>query len=166
MSLLIVLALGPNKLSGTITEQVGQLRQLTELFVGPDKLSGTNTEQVGQLSLLTTLGLGASQLAGTITEQVGQLRQLISTRLGNQSVVRPGTITERVGQLRLLTTLTRKPFKSPWCTKQPSCSMGLRHQSAICGNHCCLGSGLLRGCSSSATGPGRSLCWLACQCRV
>ncbi|MBA0595724.1 hypothetical protein Gorai_012582, partial [Gossypium raimondii] len=64
-----------NNVSGTIPQEMGKLRSLSQLFLHENKLSG-NIPSMVNLSNLVKLYLGVNELPSSITEELGMLRSL------------------------------------------------------------------------------------------
>ncbi|MBA0720856.1 hypothetical protein Golax_008457, partial [Gossypium laxum] len=64
-----------NNVSGTIPQEMGKLRSLSQLFLHENKHSG-NIPSMGHLSNLVKLYLGVNELPSSITEELGMLRSL------------------------------------------------------------------------------------------
>ncbi|MBA0837170.1 hypothetical protein Goarm_009349 [Gossypium armourianum] len=64
-----------NNVSGTIPQEMGKIRSLSQLFLHENKLSG-NIPSMGNLSNLVKLYLGVNELPSSITEELGMLRSL------------------------------------------------------------------------------------------
>ncbi|XP_057471545.1 receptor-like protein EIX2 [Actinidia eriantha] len=62
-----VLNLEGNKLSGAISESIGQCSSLIRLLLGNNSLNGTVTESIGRLSKLEHLDLSQNMLSGSIS---------------------------------------------------------------------------------------------------
>jgi len=85
-------------LTGTITTQLGQLRNLESLFIGGNKLVGTIPSEIGNLVNLTTLALHVNALSGPIPEQISQCTKLERLFLDENSF--NGTIPLLLGELK------------------------------------------------------------------
>ena len=116
------LGLGSNKLiSGSIPSEIGNCRNLKNLFLDNNKLEGSIPSSIGNLKRLRNLWLGANQLSGEIPASLGTLDSLEDLVLNvNQfSGKVPTTFNQlKVKRLQLGTNrltgvpnLTNVPFK-------------------------------------------------------
>ena len=88
----------PNRLSGSIPPELGNLSALTYLHIwGGTGLSGSIPSELGNLSNLTSLSLSFNSLSGSIPSALGNLTSLEFLRLsGNQL---SGPIPDELGNL-------------------------------------------------------------------
>ena len=67
------LNLSNNQLTGEISKEIGNLRNLRELFLKNNQLSGGVTKEIGNLRNLQGLNLSNNQLTGGVTKEVKDL---------------------------------------------------------------------------------------------
>ena len=97
------LALGNNRLSGTIPPSLGQLTRLQGLNLGANQLSGEIPSELGGLTHLETLQLWANQLSGAIPPELAGLTLLRGLNLGGNQL--SGGIPPELAGLTHLETL-------------------------------------------------------------
>ncbi|MBA0808344.1 hypothetical protein Gohar_024091, partial [Gossypium harknessii] len=93
------LAMDHNNVSGTIPQEMGKIRSLSQLFLHENKLSG-NIPSMGNLSNLVKLYLGVNELPSSITEELGMLRSLDLFGLSRNHL--NGSIPRKLDGLALL----------------------------------------------------------------
>lgn len=98
------LHLGYNNLSGTITEEIGNLTNLESIDLGSNKLSGDIPTTIGNLNKLENLGLSQCNLTGSIPKEIGNLSKLRWLNLQFNSLT--GSIPEELGNLENLESIT------------------------------------------------------------
>ena len=91
------LALGYNKLSGTIPSELGNLANLTNLRLAGNQLSGPIPPELGHLANLQSLELEGSNLTGSIPPEIGNLANLAGLALHNNQL--SGPVPPELGNL-------------------------------------------------------------------
>ncbi|XVE60481.1 hypothetical protein DITRI_Ditri05aG0132400 [Diplodiscus trichospermus] len=92
-----------NNINGTIPQQIGKLRSLSQLFLHENKLGGDIPSSIGNLSNLVNLYLCDNQLSGSIPEVVGMLRSLELFDLSSNHLT--GSIPSSLGNMTSLSFL-------------------------------------------------------------
>jgi hypothetical protein len=80
------LRLNENKLSGSIPEMLGKLKNLTRLYLYQNSLTGSIPKELGNLSNLTHLDLNNNSLSGNIPEEIRNLKSLVLLDLSNNKL--------------------------------------------------------------------------------
>ena len=93
-----------NQLSGTIPAELGELPNLKYLYLYNNNLSRTIPAELGNLISLTHLSLENNQLSGTIPTELGELPNLVSIVLRSNNL--SGSIPSELGELPNLTRLS------------------------------------------------------------
>jgi len=99
----IALNLSNNNLSGSITNELGRLANLTSLNLNNNNVQGSIPAELGDLSNLTTLRLDNNNLSGPIPANLGNLFQAIEIRLNNNQL--SGIIPNLLAGLESVETL-------------------------------------------------------------
>jgi len=76
-----ILLNGNGKISGSISEQVGNLVNLQEMDFGDNMISGTIPDTVYGMVELSSLGLNNNRLVGSISDQIGNRSNIIVLQL-------------------------------------------------------------------------------------
>ncbi|ONK80868.1 uncharacterized protein A4U43_C01F22650 [Asparagus officinalis] len=97
------LALGGNKISGRIPEEIGNLASLTVLGMDENFLSGGIPASIGQIQSLQELYLSGNKLSGTIPSSLGNLTQLNKLLIGENAL--EGSIPPILGNCQALRLL-------------------------------------------------------------
>ncbi|MFQ6669614.1 hypothetical protein Gotur_034803 [Gossypium turneri] len=93
-----------NQLSGHLTDQLGQFKNLAYLSLAQNKISGPIPLSIGELSSLKLFDVSENQLSGTFPPSLGQLSNLETLRFGYNLL--EGVILEtHFSNLTRLTTL-------------------------------------------------------------
>ncbi|KAL8508566.1 hypothetical protein ACS0TY_018985 [Phlomoides rotata] len=82
MSTLEVLSLGPNKLSGSLSRDIGNFTMLKVLQLGENPFTGVIPTEIGQLSQLEILTLYSNNFNGSIPPQIFNISTLRILQLG------------------------------------------------------------------------------------
>ena len=98
-----LLYLGNNNLGGKIPASIGNLTSLTVLYAGNNRLTGSIPDSLELLSQLTKLDLHANKLTGAIPSSLGNLSQLTELILDDNRLT--GSIPDTLGNLASLSTL-------------------------------------------------------------
>ncbi len=98
-----VIKLWYNNLTGPLPPQIGNLKQLTELWLNQNNLSGQIPPEIGNLSNLTMLLLDLNQISGQIPTEIGNLQNLNFLSLNNNHLT--GSIPASLGNLTHLNKL-------------------------------------------------------------
>jgi hypothetical protein len=93
-----------NNLVGTIPEQIGEFKHLTDLNLSNNHLSGPIPEDIGNLEQLWYLELQYNQLTGKIPKEIGNLKKIRFINLTDNKL--GGTIPPEIGQLTYLEYLS------------------------------------------------------------
>ncbi|GKF45684.1 leucine-rich repeat-containing protein, partial [Tanacetum coccineum] len=95
--------LAGNDFTGTITESIGNMTQLTYLDLDGNYFHGTILESIGNMTHLTFLSLSNNKFTGIIPESIGNMTQLTHLDLFENNF--NGTIPISIGSLTSLTFL-------------------------------------------------------------
>lgn len=95
------LDLSYNKISGKIPNSIGETK-LMALYLNKNNLSGEIPEGIGKLKNLMYLSLSLNKLSGSIPKWIGNLTKLEYLRLSNNRLT--GTIPVEIGNLKSLET--------------------------------------------------------------
>jgi Leucine-rich repeat (LRR) protein len=93
---LFALGLDGNNLTGTI-EWIGKLRNLVHLYLQENRFVGTIPSSIGNLTNLSSLVLSKNELSGHIPSNLGNLRQLQMLNLSQNNL--EGGIPSNLGNL-------------------------------------------------------------------
>eukprot|EP00752_Nemacystus_decipiens_P018650 g16722.t1 len=99
----LALSLGSNDLRGRIPVELGDLRELKELWLSGNQLTGSIPPELGMLAVLETLSLRGNQLSGGIPPELGELQTLKTLSLWNNQL--SGSIPPELGKIGALETL-------------------------------------------------------------
>lgn len=102
-SVLRKLDLGGNSLGGTIPPQLGTLPNLINLTASSNGISGEIPSSLGNLTKLQWLYLGWNSLSGELPPSLGNLQELLLLDLDNNAL--SGSIPPELGNLKNLTLL-------------------------------------------------------------
>lgn len=89
MSLLQILNLNSNLLTGPIPSSIGNLLGLTWLNIGYNRLDGVLPTQIGQLKLLKTFIFPNNRLQGSLPSTIGSMTSLTRFDIWNNSLTGP-----------------------------------------------------------------------------
>lgn len=96
---IINISLSANGLSGTLPEEIGNIKDLAQLDLSDNKISGEIPNSIGETKLMA-LYLNKNNLSGEIPEGIGKLKNLMYLSLGNNSL--SGSIPKSIGNLTKL----------------------------------------------------------------
>jgi hypothetical protein len=98
------LALFQNNLTGTIPEELGDLKSLSALRLQDNALTGNIPATIGKLTNLTIIVLSNNKMiTGSIPKEIGNLKNLTSLALSSNNL--SGSIPAELGNLTKLTNL-------------------------------------------------------------
>ena len=97
------LGLATNKITGTLSSDIGYLKQLTNFYCGYNSLHSSIPSEVGELSLLEYFLVTKNSLSGTIPSEMGSLLHLLVLELNINSLT--GTIPSELGDLTVMHSL-------------------------------------------------------------
>ena len=97
------LSLGPNRLTGEMPPELGNLTALKGLFLGANDLWGSIPPELGNLSELQLLWLDQNSLTGSLPPELGKLRKLRSLNLSENEL--EGPIPPEFGDMASLQNL-------------------------------------------------------------
>lgn len=96
-----VLGMDMNLLTGSIPASIGELRQLQELYLSDNKFSGPIPASLGNLTKLNKLGIADSALEGSIPATLGDCQALRWLNISNNQLT--GTIPPELVSISSLT---------------------------------------------------------------
>ena len=102
---ILKLDMAASNLTGSLSDTLGDLKQLTYLNLSRNRIEGSIPQALGGLHQLAFLSLGENQIEGTIPQTLGNLQQVAVLNLGHN---------------RLTGVVPSLPFKNytGWCSLQ------------------------------------------------
>ncbi|KAF2287073.1 hypothetical protein GH714_037989 [Hevea brasiliensis] len=103
LTALPILYIQRNQLSGSLPQELGMLKFVTEIFFSENSLTGIIPISIGNLTNLWALYLDRNQLSGSIPQEIGMLRSLTELALSHNNLT--GPIPTSIGNLTTLSYL-------------------------------------------------------------